>query len=352
MKAVVAAVAAFALAIPVAILALVLVVAGNCGVGGSSAGLTVSGSTTVAVQGWKGEQLVNAATIIDTIAGRGLSSAVQVVAVTAAMGESSLVNLNHDDDARNPDGSIADGGGLFQQQVSQGWGTWEQVTDPAYATNTFVDRLLTVSGWESMPVTIAINRVQGNSDPQHYAKFEADAREVVAALTGDTVDASASAQCTAGSGNYPPATGQPPGPWGGFQNGRIDESALTRVPWDTRHRLRADATAALIAMNAQFRAEFGYDLPINDGYRDYPNQVKAELEYGSRAAPAGTSNHGWALAIDIGDRGHTVIGYGHAIYAWLKANAGRYGWVHPDWAEPGGRGPHEAWHWEFYGTTP
>lgn len=89
-------------------------------------------------------------------------------------------------------------------------------------------------------------------------------------------------------------------------------------------------------MNAQFRSEFGYDLPINDGYRDYANQVKARGGHGSGAAPAGTSNPGWAMAIDIGDRSHVRIGHSNPIYLWLKANAGRYGWAHSDWAEPGG----------------
>jgi hypothetical protein len=28
-------------------------------------------------------------------------------------------------------------------------------------------------------------------------------------------------------------------------------------------------------------------------------------------------------------------------------NAPRYGWINPAWAQPGGSGPQEAWHWEF-----
>lgn len=301
-----------ALALVVSLIGFVLVL-GNCGTGHDT-GARVTGSLPAAVEGWKGEQLTNAAIIVDTIAKRQLSTAVQVVTVAAAMGESSLMNLQHDDDAKNPDGTTANGGGLFQQQVSQGWGTWEQVTDPAHATNTFVDRLLKVPGWEALPVTIAINRVQGNSNPQHYAKFESDARAVVAAVTGVAVaDGSTTATCE-GSGSFPAATGQPPGPWGGHKNGFIPKATLSTVPWDSRIQLRADAVAALIAMNAAFRAEYGYDLPLNDGYRDYANQVKAKALNGDGAAPPGTSNHGWALAIDVGDRGHARIGFAHPIY--------------------------------------
>lgn len=334
--------------IPAALIAFVLFLGSGCGPG-SAGGAT--DTLPASVEGWKGEQLENAAIIVDTIAQRQLPTSVQVIAVAAAMGESSLINLNHDDDATNPDGTVADGGGLFQQQVSQGWGTWEQVTDPVYATNAFVDRLVAVEGWETMPVTIAINRVQGNSNPQHYAEFEDDARAVVAAVTGTAVSDTDMTPCANGSGNFPPAVGDPPGPWGGHENGFIPEDTLSPIPWASSYRLRADATAALIAMNGQFRSEFGYDLPINDGYRDYPGQVEAKEIYGDGAATPGTSNHGWAMAVDIGDRSHFTIGYSHPIYLWLKANAGRYGWAHPDWAEPGGQGPHEAWHWEYYGLA-
>jgi peptidoglycan DL-endopeptidase CwlO len=30
----------------------------------------------------------------------------------------------------------------------------------------------------------------------------------------------------------------------------------------------------------------------------------------------------------------------------MAANAGRFGWVHPDWAQKTGQNP-EPWHWEF-----
>ena len=308
---------------------------------------------------WEGEQLVNAAIIMNAATELKLPVKAQVIGVMTAMGESSLINLDHDDDATNPDGSTADGGGLFQQQVSQGWGTWEEVTDPPTASRTFLKALMEVSGWEAMEPSIAAHKVQGNDDPYHYEKFYADAVKVVAALAGVNIDpgpGGSSAQCAnpiGNNGDFPPGK-KPPGKWGGFDNGRIDERMPAPVPWDTRHKLRADAVAGLTAMNNAFRAEFGYDLPINDGYRDFANQVKARQDWCARgncggAAEPGESNHGWALAIDIGDRSHRVIGYSHPTYLWLKANAGYYGWQHPDWAEPGGQGPDEAWHWEFWG---
>jgi hypothetical protein len=33
----------------------------------------------------------------------------------------------------------------------------------------------------------------------------------------------------------------------------------------------------------------------------------------------------------------------------MAANASRYGWLHPEWADPG-NGREEPWHWEFAGS--
>lgn len=325
--------------------------AGACGTPGQTA--TVTPTQTVA--GYGPDQLTVASAIINEASRRGLSTRAQVIGVMTAMDESGLRALSYGDyetsGMLNPDGTPTTSVGPFQQQES--WGTLEQRINPTSSAGLFYDRLVKVNGWETMEPTIAIHTVQVNQDPNVYAKFQQPAEEVVAALTNGNPTALA-ATCTA-KGNYPSTGVHEPGPWGGFQNGRIDEGTLTTVPWDQRHRLRADATDALIAMNAQFRSEFGYDLPINDGYRDYPNQVKARQDWCGRgncngAADPGTSTHGWALAIDIGDRSHRVISYNSLTYAWLKTNANTYGWIHPDWAEPNGRGPHEAWHWEYQGT--
>jgi LAS superfamily LD-carboxypeptidase LdcB len=33
----------------------------------------------------------------------------------------------------------------------------------------------------------------------------------------------------------------------------------------------------------------------------------------------------------------------------MTANAGRFGFLHPNWADPG-KGREEPWHWEYAGT--
>src|SRR5579859_420617 len=64
--------------------------------------------------------------------------------------------------------------------------------------------------------------------------------------------------------------------------------------------------------------------------------------------PVGTSMHGWGKAADLFDAGGSVA-FGSPGYLLLKANAGRVGWNHPGWAEPGGSACPEAWHWEWVG---
>ncbi|WP_454115730.1 M23 family metallopeptidase [Microbacterium lacticum] len=139
------------------------------------------------VQGYEHDQLMNAAIIAKVAADRGLPARAQLVGVMTAMGESSLRNIGYGDDIHgvtNPDGSLTCSLGLFQQQWCLGWGTREQVLDPVYAAGAFFDRLVQIPSWDSMEPTLAINRVQGNSDPYHYAKFESTANEILAALGG------------------------------------------------------------------------------------------------------------------------------------------------------------------------
>ncbi len=133
--------------------------------------------------------------------------------------------------------------------------------------------------------------------------------------------------------------------WGGYPNGLIPPSAM--CPLDVGgHRLRCDAAAAYRAMSAAFDKAFGSPICITDSYRNYASQVKLYGEKPALAAVPGTSNHGWGLAVDLCGG---IDRYGTPQYTWMKANAGRFGFLHPDWAEPG-HGREEPWHWEYAGT--
>ncbi|MCJ1675639.1 hypothetical protein MT355_20425 [Rathayibacter sp. VKM Ac-2929] len=126
------------------------------------------------------DQLVNAALIVNAGAAKGLGADGQTLGVQTAIGESSLVNISYGDGAINPDGSVANSIGLFQQQSS--WGTVEQRMDPTTSAGFFYDRLLAVEGWQAMEPSIAINKVQRNADPNHYTKYRADAVAIMTYL--------------------------------------------------------------------------------------------------------------------------------------------------------------------------
>ena len=133
--------------------------------------------------------------------------------------------------------------------------------------------------------------------------------------------------------------------WGGYPNGLIPPSAMCPLGV-AGHQLRCDAAAAYRAMSAALATAFGAPICITDSYRTYAGQVRLYGEKPTLAAVPGTSNHGWGLAVDLCGG---IERYGTAQYVWMKANAGRFGFLHPDWAEPG-RGREEPWHWEYAGT--
>ena len=72
--------------------------------------------------------------------------------------------------------------GLFQQRVSQSWGTVLQLMDPATASTLFYSRLVTVAGWQTMSVATAAQAVQRSAFPDAYGRQETRAQVIVAAL--------------------------------------------------------------------------------------------------------------------------------------------------------------------------
>ena len=133
--------------------------------------------------------------------------------------------------------------------------------------------------------------------------------------------------------------------WGGYPNGLIPPSALCALG-DAGHSLRCDAAAAYRAMSAAYASAFGRPICITDSYRGYADQVRLYGQKPALAAVPGTSNHGWGLAVDLCGG---IESFGTAQYAWMTANAGRFGFLHPAWADPG-RGREEPWHWEYAGS--
>jgi hypothetical protein len=100
-------------------------------------------------------------------------------------------------------------------------------------------------------------------------------------------------------------------------------------------------------------------------YRTYATQVK--ISGGKNTAAAGTSFHGWGIAVDwtwIGKDGklfkRNYSGEGGSpksdfdftndpVLEWLFNNSYRFGFLNPGWAHDVGSYD-EVWHWEYHGT--
>lgn len=130
-----------------------------------------------------------------------------------------------------------------------------------------------------------------------------------------------------------------------YANGRLPGSVLCVVPGGDGERLRADAAVSFTRLQAAYERDRGERMCVTDGYRPLGEQQVLRRTKRRFAAVPGTSEHGLGQAVDLGCG---VQSSRTSQHAWMVANAGAYGWFHPDWAKPGGRLP-EPWHWEYDG---
>lgn len=143
---------------------------GSAGVSGGC--VTHGGATSVA--GYAADQVENAATIVAVGKQQQVPPRGWVIAIAVAMQESGLHNLDHGD---------RDSLGLFQQRPSAGWGAPAQLRDPVYSTTQFYRHLQQVPGWETVPLTVAAQRVQASATPGAYARHETRASQLVATVS-------------------------------------------------------------------------------------------------------------------------------------------------------------------------
>ena len=169
-------------ALAVALAGVVILVLGpisNGNEGESCAGATPIDLTALPnnVAGYRHEQLVNAAHIIQAGRNLGLTCRDQTIGVMTAMGESSLLVLDHGDTV-GPDSR-----GLFQQRGNGAWGSYADRMDPYTSATNFLTVLSQVDERDALKPTIAAHRVQRNADPYHYRPYWSPAQDVVAAIT-------------------------------------------------------------------------------------------------------------------------------------------------------------------------
>jgi len=93
-------------------------------------------------------------------------------------------------------------------------------------------------------------------------------------------------------------------------------------------------------------------MRINSAYRTFENQVAIKDLWlkagdGAKAATAGTSKHGFGMAIDFANSSGTKLKVDMSQYKWLKVNAGKYGFKRlPNWKDKKDLENWEAWHWQ------
>jgi hypothetical protein len=121
------------------------------------------------------DQAETAALLSATTVHRGMPARAATIALATGLQESKLRNIDYGD---------RDSVGIFQQRPSQGWGTVEQIMDPVYSTNAFLDALERVAGYERLEVTVAAQTVQRSAFPDAYAQHEARSRAWASGLTG------------------------------------------------------------------------------------------------------------------------------------------------------------------------
>lgn len=145
--------------------------------GGGSADVIAAG-THAPIGRFDGDQLKNAAAIINAGDAVGVPGYGINIGVMTAIGESGLRVLG-DGDTAGPDSR-----GLFQQRDS--WGPLAVRMDPTGSATLFFQRLLTVPGWQGMTPTQAAHAVQINANPNYYTQYWTAAQSVVAGLTNGT----------------------------------------------------------------------------------------------------------------------------------------------------------------------
>ncbi|MDO5866955.1 MULTISPECIES: CHAP domain-containing protein [Paenarthrobacter] len=236
-----------------------------CSPGGASVSVDQGQLPKVAVAGYQGEQLKNAALVIDAGKALGLSARGQTIGVMTAMGESGLRVLDYGD------GPGPDSRGLFQQRDNGAWGTYQDRMNPFVSATNFFTALEKVPGWEQLEPTMAAHRVQRNADPFHYQSYWAAAVDVVAAL-GDvkTTDLGGESSCgipgqSGKDDDLPWRTSKiyEPSPLGMYNRECVD-FALWRV-----NQQLGSTTAPYKVLNGTFRpdgAVLGSALTWKDGW--------------------------------------------------------------------------------------
>ncbi|MFI6443213.1 hypothetical protein [Kitasatospora sp. NPDC050543] len=249
-------------------------------------------------------QAANAATISAVAHSRGLPDRAVTIALATAMQESKIRNLT---------GGDRDSAGLFQQRPSQGWGTYEQIKDPVYATNKFLDGLVKVPGYTRLPLTDAAQQVQRSGYPQAYAKHETKATLLASSLTGREPG---SFTCVVHDFATPDSADTPSGQPGGVTSSTSPAAAPDRTQ----------------QLTERVRREFGRTVTAADGYTsaikgaEHAVALTPEPSSSTDSGPEAARENGWAVAhwavAQAQQLGIATVAYDGKIWRMAKSTEG------------------------------
>jgi hypothetical protein len=256
---------------PVLLVLAVLAVSGaGSGQAATTCGLTTAttanspsrslGALPATIGAYRGEQIINAGHIIVAAQALGLNARAQTIAVMTAIGESSLINVNHGDQA-GPDSR-----GLFQQRGNGAWGSYTDRMNPQIAATNFLKALIAVPGWDAMAPTLAAHATQHNADPYHYEKFWADAIHIVSILTSNP-NLAAQLPTTGGLPCPPGGAGTFVGPGGAFA---AQTCSVIPDPTTDRGCLTPRMAALAAQLTAQKRSLSCWDAHAWNPSSDHP----------------------------------------------------------------------------------
>lgn len=177
------------------------------------------------------------------------------------------------------------------------------------------------------------------------------------------------------------------------ENGKLDPAKLTLSKWLSKTWGQKDKARLVDEAAKQFdkmmdayqAASFSgkQTISFTDGYRTFAEQeylfkkvgagyftpgsgpdkdvngVQGTYSKGNgSAAKPGTSNHGWAIAVDLfwgvkarpyyKDLDYKEMAFSHPTYKWFYQNGPKYGWYNPATLKDK-KGTDEWWHWEYRG---
>ncbi|MFC4531965.1 hypothetical protein [Sphaerisporangium dianthi] len=113
--------------------------------------------------------------VVEAVRARGLNTRAAVIAVTTTIVESSIDNIAEELDH--------DSLGLFQQRAS--WGTVSQRLNPTWATNAFLNKMISKypdEKWLTAPIGEICQAVQVSAYPDRYQPQAGDAKIIVDAI--------------------------------------------------------------------------------------------------------------------------------------------------------------------------